>query len=368
MKILKYPAAALLLAALAIPLSAQTSAQTEAQRKAQVQELMRKAEAAFKDENRELAEKLFLQVLELDPEQSKPYYKLGVLAVTAGEALSWFKQYVELEPDDAWGWLAVGRKSLKVGKTREGLAALLRASKLEPKAKDIQEALDEGRSLAAPTLEPLVGYASDSDGFDTWRYGLEAAAALPGGFRLGGRFSRSDLRGLLQQATIDEFLVRLEGRPLEALRLSLTAGLALTPAQVTGINDITVPATTPEADFRVRWRPPDGGPAFDLRIRRALSASNPTLIINQAVQDDGRIGIELPLGPLRVRGTGRASLIETASEPLNLRLQTDAALALRLSWRGEVSVQYHTLGFERPTSAGYLIFDSRRHIMGRFPS
>jgi tetratricopeptide (TPR) repeat protein len=345
MRILRTLGIVLILAALAVPLAAQTP----------VKDLLRRAKAAREAENRDLAEKLYLQIIELDPEQSDPYYRLGVLARNAEVALGWFKQYVELEPGDAWGWLAVGEKSLKVGKTREALAAFERAAKLAPNAEDIREGLTKGRLRAAPTLEPIGGYSVDSESFHVVRYGAEGWAALPGGFRLGGRFVRSELDGNLLQASIDEFLVRVEGRPRQALRLDLTAGLASTTAQGTGIAGIFTidPATTPVADLRLRWRDPDGGPAFDVRLQRMLFASTPALVVSRAVQDDARIGLELPVGPLRIRGMGRASLIETDFEASNTRLQADAALVLPLGWRGEVSLQFHALGFAQASDAGY---------------
>jgi len=333
------------LAAFAIPLAAQTP----------VKDLLRRAEAAMEDEDRALAEKLYLQVIDLDPDQSAPYYRLGLLARNAEVALGWFKQYADLEPDDAWGWLAVGKKSLKVGKTREALAAFKRAAKLAPGAEDIQKGLSEGRLRAAPTLEPIAAYSGDSEDFRTWRYGLRGDLALRGGFRMGGRISRSDLRGQGQKASIDEFLIRLEGKPRLALRLDLTAGLARSAAQGTGLaGKFKVdPATTAEADLRLRWRATDDGPAFDVRLQRMLFASNPVLVVSRAVLDDARLGLDLPVGPFRIRGMGRASLIESAFEPSNRRLQADAALVLPFSGRGEVSMQVHSLGFEKASGAGY---------------
>jgi len=334
---------------------AKATAATDEQKKAQAKEVMRKARRAFEDEDRALAAKLYLQALELDPDASEPYYRLGALADAAEEALSWFKQYAELEPGDAWGWLAVSRKSIKLGRTREALAAARTAFALASSAEDIRDALERARTAAAPSAEPLAGYATDSDGFQTTRFGLEGLAAVLGGFRLGARVLQSSIKGGPRRGTVDEFLVRMEGRPREALRLSLTAGLARTSTRENGTagKSVTDPANTAEADLRVRWRAPGGGPALDLRLQRLPLVSNPTLVANQAAQNDGRFGIDVPVGPFRIRGMGRASLIETAAEPSNRRLQADAALVLPLSGGSEASVQFHTLGFERATSAGY---------------
>jgi len=337
--------AVLLAAALAIPLAAQTP----------VKDLLRRAEAAMEDEDRDLAEKLYLQIIELDPEESDPYYRLGLLARNAEVALDWFKQYAELEPDDAWGWLAVGEKSLKVGKPLEALAAFERAAKLAPDAEDVRAGLAEGRHKAAPTVEPIGGFSTDSEKFSVGRYGAEGGVSLRGGFRLGGRFVRSDLKGRILKASIDEFLFRLEGKPRLALQLDLTAGLARMTAQGMGFAGRfkADPVVTPEADLRVKWKDPDGGPRFDVRLQRMLYASTPALVVSRAILDDARIGLDLPVGPLRIRGMGRASLIETSFEPSNRRLQADAALVWPFIWWGEATLQYHTLGFKRASDAGY---------------
>ena len=312
-----------------------------------VAELMRRADAAFADENRALAERLYRQVLTLDPYQSRAVYRLGQLSRDDEVALEWFKEYAELEPTDAWGWLAVGDKSLKVGKTVEALEAFERASRLQPKAQDIQERLAKGRLRAAPTIEPIGGLTHDSDGNLTLRYGLGGSMAFRKGLHLGARFVRSNIDDGINAATLDEGVLRLEGRPRMALRLNLTAGLARL-----GFPD-ALSWTTPEVDLRVRWREDNSSPSFEARLQRLPLGTSPLLIANHAVRNELRLGVELPGGPVRIRGTGRAGLIETFGEDANLRLQGDAALALPIGWRGEVSAQYHRLSFNRASSAGY---------------
>jgi hypothetical protein len=327
----------IILAAAGMSLAGQTS----------VAELLRRADAAFADENRALAERLYRQVLALDPNQSRAVYRLGQLSRDDEVALQWFKQYAKLEPTDAWGWLAVGDKSLKVGKTVEALEAYQRAARLQPKAADVQERLAKGRLRAAPTIEPILGLVSDSDGNITLRYGLGGNMAFRGGFRIGARAARSNIDDGFTTATLDEAVLRLEGRPRMALRLDLTAGLAR----------LAFPDaaswTTPQADLRVRWREDNSSPSFEVRLQRLPLGTSPVLIANHAVRNELRLGVEIPAGPVRIRGTGRAGLIETFGGDANLRLQGDAALALPIGWRGEVSAQYHRLSFNRASSAGY---------------
>ena len=186
-----------------------------------IADLVRRADAAFVDENRKLAQQLYLDVVALNPEQSHSVYRLGQLANGDEAALAWFERYVELEPDDAWGWIAAGDKYLRVGKTVEARAAFRRAAKLAPEAKEIQPRLERARLRAAPVLEPLGGFTRDSDGNLTWKFGLSGDAAIRSGLRIGARASRSRISDGLTTATLDEGLFRLLGRPRTSLRFDI---------------------------------------------------------------------------------------------------------------------------------------------------
>jgi len=331
-------------------------------------DLLKKADAAFTDEDRALAEKLYLQVIALDPAQSRAYYRLGILASDDAAALDWFLRYIEEEPEDAWGWLAVGDRSLKLDKTVEALIAYERAARLAPKADDVQARLAKGRLRAAPAVEPIGGMISDSDGNRTWRYGGNFDFALRGGFRLGARLSRmavddgqpldperlwkrvrvpSNLEVPVTGARLDEAIFRLTGRPGPALRLDLTGGLA----RLQGPNEKAW--STIQADVRLKWRGSKSGPAFEVRGLRIPLAASPLLVANRGMKNELRLNLDLPVGPLRFRGGGRAGSIIAAGEQANARFQGDAALVLPLGWSGEISAQYHRIGFARASTSGY---------------
>lgn len=322
--------------------AASLAAQTE-----KIADLVRRADAAFTDEDRKLAQALYLQVLEINPEQSHAVFRLGQLARNDEAALHWYLRYVELEPDDAWGWLAVGDKYLRLGKSVEAMDAYRRAARLAPKAEDVKQRLDKARLPSAPALEPVGGYSGDSDGNRTRQFGLTGDVAIRGGFRFGARATRSDIDNGLTTAVLDEDVFRLEGRPRSALRLELDAGAARL-----GLKGSEA-WTTPEANLRIRWRDSDSAAALDVRAQRTPLGTTPLLISNQAMRNELRLEGTVPAGPLRLRLGGRAAEIETAIEKQNLRLQGDAAAVLPIGWRGEVSAQYHRLGFQRTSDAGY---------------
>ncbi|MCX6559061.1 MAG: tetratricopeptide repeat protein [Candidatus Aminicenantes bacterium] len=330
---------------LGLPAAEQTTAQAR----------LLQAKAAYNEGNRVKAEALFLQVIELDPDQSAAYYFLGLLAKSPAGALPRFREYTALEPGDAWGWLALGNTWLKLGRTVEALRAYERAAQTAQEAEDIKQALAKGKLRAAPTLQPLGGTSVDSDGTHVARAGLAGDMAFRGGFRLGGLAIASWLDdGTQTQAgrtSIEELLLRLEGRPSPVVRLE--AGLGAARHAGDGKKSGSASWTTPEAEVRVRWRAPDEGLALDIRAQRKPLIANPLLALNKAVSNEARLGLDVPAGPFRIRGTGRAGWIEARGEKANRRLQSGIALVRPLGASGEVSLQAHWLGFARASSAGY---------------
>lgn len=323
-----------LLTCFALPLRAQD-----------VATLMQRADSAFTAEDRALARQLYRRVVAEDPDQSRAVYRLGLLAANDEEALRWFRRYAALERDDAWGWVAVGERSLRLGRTVEARESHLRAMTLAPDDGDIRQRLARAQLRAAPTAEPIIGYARDSDGGRTTRFGANGDRALRGGWRAGARLLRSNISDGVEDATVEESVLRLEGRPRSAWRVDLAGGAArLVPAN-------TDTWTTFVADARARWRV--GGAAVDVQARRFAVGTTPTLVAGRAMQDEVRVGVELPAGPLRIRAAERISVIDVTTERANRRTQTDLALAIPRGWRGEFSAQYHRTGYDRASLAGY---------------
>jgi hypothetical protein len=321
---------------------ASATAQTE-----KIADLVRRADTAFADENRTLAQNLYLQVVGLNPEQSHSIFRLGQLAKNDEAALEWYARYVELEPDDAWGWIALGDKYLRVGKAMEARDAFRRAAKLAPQAKEIPPRLEKAGLRAAPVLEPLGGVAGDSDGNRTWKFGLSGDAALRYGFRIGARATRSRISDGFTVANLDEGLFRLQGRPKAALRLDASAGAVRLSAPG------SLAWTTPEADVHLRWNSAGNAGSIDVRALRVPLGTTPLLVGNRAMRNEFRLGGTVPVGPVRLRIGGRDAGIDTAVEKRNRKIQIDAALVLPIGWRGEFSAQYHRIGFERASLAGY---------------
>ena len=307
--------------------------------------LMHQADSAFTAKDRARARQLYRRVFAKDPDQSRAAYRLGLLAANDEEALAWFKRYAALERDDAWGWVAVGERSLRVGRTVEAREAYQRAATLEPTDDDIRQRFAKARLRAAPAVEPQFGYARDSDDGTTSKFGASGDVALRGGWRVGARLSRSTISDGFVDATLSESMLRLEGRPRAAWRIDLAGGAA----NLTSPSDSSWPTFL--ADARARWR--SGGAAAEVRVRRFALGTSPALMAGHAVQNEVRVGVEMPAGPFRIRAAERMGIIDVATESGNRRTQTDLALVVPRGWRGEISAQYHRTGYERASAAGY---------------
>jgi hypothetical protein len=111
--------------------------------------------------------------------------------------------------------------------------------------------------------------------------------------------------------------------------------------------------TLPEFDARLRLRAPSRGPAVELRAQQLALGSAPVLVSNEVSRTEGHAMLDLPAWRLRVRGTARAGVMQAVGEANNARTGVDGALVLPVGGTVELSAQYHVIGFQRASSAGY---------------
>ncbi len=390
--------AALLLATAAGPLRAQGAD-------------LQRADSAFAARDFATAERLYQAALARDSSQSRAVYRLGQLAPSQAEAYRWFRRYTELEPQDPWGYMAVGNARSRQGDLGAALAWYDRAARLAPEERDValgrfralsraerreraarvledwlaahpgdgeawellgREWLRAGRPSRATSalmraqslghdvsdrlraawaadavaVEPLAGYERDSDGNRTSRFGLRADLPVGDGTRLGAAGRRLEIGDGFNTAPGFAGLIFLSARPHSSTRLQLAGGaIRLDPDSGEAWNTVT-------GEARLRWRAPERGPSLELRGQRLALGTSPLLVVNQVVRTEGRGALEIPLGPVRLRGGGRFGAIEALGER-NTRWGADGALVIPIGWQGELSAQYHRLGYADPTAAGY---------------
>jgi Flp pilus assembly protein TadD len=377
--------------------------------------LIARADSAFAAEDRSLARRLYEEALRTDPEQSRANFRLGQLQTSPAKAVPYYARYVTLEPRDPWGYMALGDQLARLGRVDEALVAYERANALAPNERDVaigrariqsragrsqdaratltawtrthpsdgeawellgSELLRSGRpraavlsferarsagwtrgvegrtriarSQSAPAFQPVLGYQRDSDGNSTLRSGLSADAMIADGTRLGGGFIRGSIRDAVESIPFNEATLTLQSRPTAPLRFSADGGF-------TAFSGVAAQRSWSEAraDVRLRWRSLPNAPALELRAQHLPLATAPLLVANRVTRSDARATLELPVGVLRLRGTGRAGVIRASGESANRRLDGAAALALPLGSTAELSARYQAVSYAHESSAGY---------------
>ncbi|HEV8364214.1 MAG TPA: tetratricopeptide repeat protein [Gemmatimonadaceae bacterium] len=274
-------------------------------------------------------------------------------------------------PADGEAWDLLGRELLRSGRPRAAAQAFEKARAADP-PKGVDARLRLARSESAPAIQPIIGYQRDSDGNSTSRSGLSADVMVADGTRLGAGFIRGSIRDALETNSFNEATLTLQGRPTADVRFSVQGGLTAftapapgtaptpgsppVPAPGRGPGSLAATQTTwtePLADVRLRWRRLPNAPALELRAQHLPLATAPLLVANRVTRSDARATLELPVGALRLRGTGRAGAIRASGETANRRLDGAAALALPLGSAAEFSARYQAVSYAHESSAGY---------------
>src|SRR5207249_4752537 len=160
----------------------------------------------------------------------------------------------ELEPGDAWGFLALGDTYHKLGRERSALGAYRAAARLAPTEPDVRSRLGPQRHRVSPALEPIASYQRDSDANAVRRVGRGADLQAGEMTRVGAQVQRARVSGA-GEATLDEALAVVRARG-PGLRVDVTAGPARLESPLNPSAFIT-----PTADARLQWRAPGGGAA-----------------------------------------------------------------------------------------------------------
>lgn len=286
-----------------------------------------------------------------DPGLSRALFRAALFTTPRDSALALYRRYTTLEPEDPWGWLAVGEHLESMGRERDAIAAYRQAVATAgadgPLAeRDAAAALLAARRRTAPAIEPLVAGSTDSDEYRTLLLGLAADLSVADGTRLGGRVRRhaASAQGVDARAHEAALTVAVHRG---GTRLDLAAGgIRLDP------RDWSAASTLPLGEARLRWRRNRTGPSVELRAHHQPLTVTPELIANQVERSEGRAGVELPAGAWRLRAIGRGARY-AADGSDNTRLGVDAILARAVGPAAELSLQYHRMGFAHPTTAGY---------------
>jgi hypothetical protein len=369
--------ALLLLGALASPLAAQAGP-------AQLPQPVTREDSG---EVRRLHEEALLR----NPSDARAVYWLARLTRRPDSARRLYQRYTELEPGDAWGWIPLGDLLLAQGQAVQAESAWAAAARLAPDNPEVREGqarflaelgrhwlragrprravqvlersleladlpqarnrLALARSMTRPALEPVGGYQRDSDGNHLSRYRLRGDLLAADGVRFG--VAGGVLKAGSDLLTLDGQDAEIYGvlRPGLTTRVTLAGGMTRTDGGPAGQS-----LSTATGLARFRWTALDRGPVIDLAVERLPLLATPELAVNHVVRSEARGRLELPVGPLRLRGEGRAGSISAPGER-NRRIALSGAVVLPLGWQGELSIQGHRLGYRDTTAMGYFTPD-----------
>ncbi len=342
-----------------------------------------RADSAFLAGDTRAAVREYAAVLAADPWNSHATYRLAQLhRRDPPVALRLFRRYVELEPSDPWGYMAVAdvlartrrygealrysddalrvapderdavvgraRTLARARRTGAAIAVYERWLSTHPTDAEVRRELAAARVAGAPAITPLAGGSRDSDGNSTLRLGGVAELGAPGPTRLGMRATREQIRDGVTTIGLDELTLRAASRPGGRLQIDAEGGATRIDA-VSGASA----TITPTGQVRARWRDPLGGPAVDLRARRNVIDASPLLVTNRVVRTEIGAIIELPVArQLRLRGIGRTAALSSSFD-VNHRTTFAGVAAVAVTPSVEVSSQFHEIRYSRPSSAGY---------------
>jgi hypothetical protein len=333
--------------ALVLLLLAVVPASASAQAEGGTARLRARADAAFARHDSASARAAYEALLRLDPAHSRAVYQLGRLQPPgSAAALRLFRRYTELEPADAWGFLALGVAYEDAGERAAARAAYAAALALEPGSPEMRAAAARVASKPARTvaLEPVARFSTDSDGNRMTRAGLSGGVAVADSVTVGAALSRLEVSDGFTRVRGLEGTLAAEWRPLRALLLQGRAGAL-------GMGGASAVPLEAVGQLRVRWRP-ERGPAIDVRARREPLTATPQLVAAPVVLSEARATIEVPVvSVLRARGMTRHGRLSAPGEA-NERTSWSAGPVLRLG-TAELAGSWARTTYARPSTAGY---------------
>lgn len=400
-----------------IGLNSTVAAQPVGSQQDSTEALLKQADTAYDSGDRERAQHLYQQVLERDSFNSRAVYQLGLLAPKGSqEAITRFRHYTELEPDDPWGYMALGDALAKAGTVEKAIAEYNRARQIAPFESDVYVGLGRILRDAGRRDELIENYevwtAKQPGNAQAWfelgevrrqarRY-EEAAEAYAESLALKeDKRSLQRLEGVLAEtapALQPYYGISKDSDDNDRTRVGLNADSPLSRRSRWGVHyqkiEVENPSMSAAADelalsvnwwprhtFRLGalagvsrldgevpgqkstdhsllrlnalWRRPADGPQVALTVTRRPLTSTPGLVAEPVEIEEYKATFEVPVsGPYRFRVQGDVAEFES-----NIDTNERSSYQLGLVYRWRPAVQFNTtfrhLAFDAPTSAGY---------------
>lgn len=379
--------------------------------------LLQQADAAYSAGERELAGRLYRAVLASEPNNSRAAYQLAHLSPPgSAEAIALLRHYVELEPEDPWGYMALGDALAKSGAVDEaieqyslarqkapaepdvylGLGRILRDAgrtdelvrnyeewvSRQPKSAEAWLELGRARQRAKRYVEAADAYAQSLSIRQDERTRVllenvlaETAFSLRPFFGLShdsdeNRIKRWGLEGEWQLTERSRWGLHAERNevwdPFSSGKVDALALIAkwqpLSLLKLDGLAGTSRLAADqpgqkatnrPLRGLRLRWNSPTEGPAAELRAVQNPLIATPGLVAQPVELAETKASLDLPvIGPFRARARGQIGVLDAATD-VNHRSGYQLGPVYRWRPAAEVGVFYSRLGYEHATAGGY---------------
>ncbi|HEX6064387.1 MAG TPA: tetratricopeptide repeat protein, partial [Longimicrobiales bacterium] len=204
---------------------------------------------------------------------SKEIFAQGRAAAAGSpQAIELFERYTRMEPDDAWGFLALAEALASAGRFGDAETALQRAETLAPGDDDVaivKARVERARRAFLPAVKPTAYLTRDTDENTSVTFGAAGDAAVGATLRAGLAGGRTSTDDGVSSATIERGAATLAVKTA-SVRWEAEAGAA----RLNHARSRTVAV----GQTHLRWSPGTRGVTADVRVRQVPVTSAYSLI------------------------------------------------------------------------------------------
>jgi hypothetical protein len=288
----------------------------------------------------------------------------------SARAVELYRRYTQLEPDDAWGHLALAEAYAAAQRFSDAQASVQRAEQLVPGEGDVaivRARINRAQRTFLPSVKPNALASRDSDGNASTSLGVLGDVSVGRTTRFGLTGSHTITSAEQIDATMNRGAVLLTIRTPTVRWTSEVGG-----AQITHDSSYTLPV----GQTHLRWAASPKAPVIDVRVRRAPVTAAYSLIHAEALLTEARGLFDVPVASrLKLRASGQLGSLQDRVDPLaplpttnrgrgrrntsvpytetNRRVGYGGALVTPISTTSEVALNAYRLTYEHAGSGNY---------------
>ncbi len=222
------------------------------------------------------------------------------------QAVELFQRYTRMEPEDAWGFLALAEALATARRFGDAETALQRAEELAPGNDDVavvRTRVERARRAFLPAVKPIAYLTHDTDENTSVTFGAMGDAALGATVRAGLTGGHTSTDDGISTATMERGAATLAVKT-KAVRWEAEAGAA----RLNHVRSRTVMV----GQTHLRWSPGSRGLTADVRVRQTPVTSAYSLVSAETMLTEARAVIDVPLfAKLKLRASGQLGSLET---------------------------------------------------------